>query len=310
MLWKGAKTTVFTTSISEPMLSQEPSSSRFKKARTFLSSSGRAIHRRPDGSVLRIDAAAQPTDVDRLRGRFADTAQLARLATIGRMVAELAHEINQPLAAAANYARACLNFGRSGRLVVAPEALEWMNRCAEQSLRAVRIAKRLGSFVKKDDGARTFVQVNTLVEQVLALPQSTIRSGADAAAPIEVSVQLDAGAPEVEADQVQIEQVLLNLVRNAIEAMQEMPGRRHVLTVQTALDDLSAVISVADTGPGIPAERLADLFEPFFTTKPTGVGLGLSISREIVEDHGGRMTVRSSPAGTVFAFTLPLFQGT
>lgn len=226
------------------------------------------------------------------------------------MVAELAHEINQPLAAAANYARACLNFGRSGKYGVAPEALEWMDRCVEQSLRAVRIAKRLGSFVKKDAGERSFVQVNTLVEQVLALTDSAIRCGADGAKPIEVDVQLAPAALEIEADSVQIEQVLLNLVRNAIEAMQETPGRRHVLTVRTSRDDRSAVVSVADTGPGIPAERLADLFEPFFTTKPTGVGLGLSISREIVESHGGRMTVRSSPSGTIFTCNLPLCQGT
>lgn len=262
------------------------------------------------GYALMIhDLTARDRAEELLRERFAESAHLSRLSTVGQMVAEFAHEINQPLAAAANYARACLNFGRSGKHVVAEEALEWMDRCATQSMRAIRIAKRLGSFVKKDDGLRTFVRVNALVEQVLVLSNSTLISGTEDAAPIEVVVRLDDSAPEVLADQVQVEQVLLNLVRNAIEAMQELNGRHHRLTLRTTVDDHFATISVADTGPGIAADRLACLFDPFFTTKPAGLGLGLPISRSIVENHGGRMTVQSSPGGTTFLFTLPLAKG-
>lgn len=268
-----------------------------------------------DGAALRgfgllmHDVTSRDRTETLLRNRFNESAHLARLSTVGQMVAELAHEINQPLAAAANYARACINFGRSGQAIVSAEALEWMDRCAAQSMRAIKIAKRLGSFVKKDDGCRTWLQVNTMVEQVLSLSHSTLQCGAETLLPIAVETDFDRSAPEVLADLVQIEQVLLNLIRNAVEAMQELKDRCHTLTLRTSTDDRFATIFVGDTGPGIAPDRLACLFDPFFTTKASGLGLGLSISRSIVESHGGRMTVESSAAGTVFSFTLPLNEG-
>lgn len=244
-----------------------------------------------------------------LRSRFTETAHFARLSAIGRMTAELAHEINQPLAAAANYARACINFGRSGRFLVAPEAIEWMERCATQALRAVQISKRLGAFVRKADGQRTWVQINTTVEQTLLLTRSMMMAHEDSRAPIEIRTDFDVSAPEIIADPIQVEQVLLNLIRNSVESMQEVKTRSHTLTVRTATDANFVTVTVADTGSGIAPDKLAGLFDPFFTTKPSGLGLGLSISRTIVEQHGGRMTVESSSAGTAFSFTLPLPPG-
>ncbi|MCE9604876.1 MAG: PAS domain S-box protein [Planctomycetia bacterium] len=246
---------------------------------------------------------------DLLRNRFVESAHMARLSTVGQMVAELAHEINQPLAAAANYARACINFGRSGKCSASPEILEWMERCAAQSMRAIQIANRLATFVKKDDGRRTWVQINTLVQHVLSHALPTLHSGLDAFTPIEAETKFDASEPEILADPVQIEQVLLNLIRNAVEAMHELPTRKHRITIRTATDDAFVSISVGDTGSGIAAEKLARLFDPFFTTKASGLGLGLSIIRSIVESHGGRMSVESSAAGTIFAFTLPISKG-
>lgn len=274
---------------------------------TFLSP---ADDRALGGFVLLIhDVTERNRTEELLRSRFVETAHLARLSVIGQMVAEFAHEINQPLAAAANYARACINFGRSGRCVIAPEALEWMERSAAQAMRAVQIAKRLGAFVKKADGERTFVQVNTMVEQAVVLIRSMLQGGVEALAPITIETDFTASALEITADPVQIEQVILNLMRNAVEAMNEVKTRRHTLTLRTSIDAEFITVSIGDTGPGVAPDKLARLFDPFFTTKPSGLGLGLSICRTIVEQHGGRMTVASSPAGTVFSFTLPLPPG-
>lgn len=264
----------------------------------------------PDTFALLIhDLTERYRTEELLRARFVETAHLARLSTIGQLTAELAHEINQPLAAAANYARACVNFGRSGRAVIAPEVLDWMERSAAQAMRAVQISKRLGAFVKKVDGQASFVQVNSLVEQTLVLIRSMLLGNDESLSPITVETDLARLPAEILADQVQIEQVLLNLMRNAVEAMQELKSRRHVLTVRTSVDAEFVTVTVADTGPGIASDKLAGLFDPFFTTKPTGLGLGLSISRSIIEQHGGRITVESSQSGTTFSFTLPVPQG-
>jgi len=305
----------------EPLLPSESTAARRESEAIFI---------RRDGSTFPVRLTLVPADdaeftnsfallihdvsernriENLLRSRFAETAHSARLSTVGQMVAELAHEINQPLAAAANYARACVNFGRSGQYVVAPEAIEWMERSAAQAMRAVTLSKRLGSFVRKHDGTPAWVQLNTMVRQSLSLAQPMLRGGDETLAPITVEFDLDPTAPEVVADPVQVEQVLLNLIRNATEAMHELKSRRHTLSIRTSLDAEFITISVGDTGPGIAPDKLAGLFDPFFTTKPTGLGLGLSISRSIVEQHGGRMTVESSPAGTTFSFTLPLPPG-
>lgn len=265
----------------------------------------------PSGTfaLLIHDLTEQHRTEELLRARFVETAHLARLSTIGQLTAELAHEINQPLAAAANYARACVNFGRSGRTTITPEVLDWMERSAAQAMRAVQISKRLGAFVKKADGQASFVQINSLIEQTLVLIGSMLLGNDESRFPITVETDLADRPVEILADQVQIEQVLLNLMRNAVEAMRELKSRRHVLTVRTSVDAEHITVTVGDTGPGIAPDNLAGVFDPFFTTKLTGLGLGLSISRTIVEQHGGRMIVESNSSGTAFSFTLPLPPG-
>ncbi len=255
------------------------------------------------GFALFVCAATAPERSDEtLHERCRESAHLARLGAIGQMTAEFVHELQQPLAAAVNYARACLNVGRSGRYELPVEVLTWMERSAEQSLRAIEISQRLAGFAKKGTGERTEVPIERLFRQVLAFARPESYATAPA---IAIETVLDESAPCIFADPVQIEQVLLNLLRNALEAMREAPGRNHRLTLRTTAVGPDVAVSVADTGPGIPPERLAKLFEPFFTTKTSGLGLGLSISRSIVENHGGRMTVASSAAGTSFTFTLP-----
>lgn len=304
-----------------PLLPSDGSLDRHETEATFVRRDGSIVPVRlvlvpcddsePSGdfALLVHDVTERNRIEELLRNRFTETAHLARLSTIGQMTAELAHEINQPLAAAANYARACVNFGRSGRFLLAPEAIEWMERSAEQALRAVQISKRLGAFVRKVDGHRTSVQINTSVEQTLLLTRSMMMADENSRAPIEIHTDFDRSAPEIIADPVQVEQVLLNLIRNAVEAMQELKTRPHTLAVRTAVDAGFVTVTVGDSGPGIAPDKLAGLFDPFFTTKPSGLGLGLSISRAIVEQHGGRMTVESSSAGSAFSFTLPMQPG-
>ena len=169
---------------------------------------------------------------------------------------------------------------------------------------AIEIVKRLGSFVKKDGGARTVVDINRIVEQVVA-SSVPVRTPSSDGATVELDLFVDPSIPPICVDRVQIEQVLLNLTRNGVEAMLESASAVRKLTLRTSHDAEHVYVTVADTGPGISADNYRRLFEPYFTTKSGGMGLGLSISRSIVEDHNGRLDVETSPRGTTFRFSLP-----
>lgn len=250
-----------------------------------------------------VDITARKHAEEQVRKHLADLAHVARLSTVGQMFSELAHEINQPLGAAANYARACVSFSKSKGAT--PEQLsEWMEKIAEQTTRAIEIVKRLGSFVKKDGGARTVVDINRIVEQVVA-SSVPVRTPSSDGATVELDLFVDPSIPPICVDRVQIEQVLLNLTRNGVEAMLESASAVRKLTLRTSHDAEHVYVTVADTGPGISADNYRRLFEPYFTTKSGGMGLGLSISRSIVEDHNGRLDVETSPRGTTFRFSLP-----
>ncbi|MGC3966950.1 MAG: ATP-binding protein [Pirellulales bacterium] len=251
-----------------------------------------------------VDITARKEAEARAREHLAHLAHVARLSTVGQMFSELAHEINQPLAAAANYARACVRFARTDAEVTREQLGDWMEKTAAQTLRAIEIVRRLGAFVKKDGVVRSTVQINDSIQQVVNLSVPVMQTG-DGAAPVELTLELDPAAPELFLDRLQIEQVLLNLVRNAVEAMYDSPVGRRRLAIKSRRVDDGVRIEVADTGCGIPAENFTRLFDPYFTTKASGMGLGLSISRSIVEDHGGTLSVESSSGGTTFRFTLP-----
>jgi len=253
-----------------------------------------------------VDITARKDSEARARKHLADLAHVARLSTVGQMFSELAHEINQPLGAAANYARACVIFARAGQGASLEQMIDLMEKTAEQTTRATEIVLRLGAFVKKDGGVRTRFNINRLIEKVLSLSEHTMRAASETGEPIRLELKLDPSIPETVADFVQIEQVLLNLIRNAIEAMQISTVTPPQLTVSTWFDDVYIHASVGDTGPGIKPDDLTRLFEPYFTTKATGMGLGLSISRSIIEDHEGEMDASTSPEGTTFHFKLPI----
>jgi len=224
----------------------------------------------------------------------------ARLSAAGQMAAALAHELSQPLTAAANSVAAARRLlAKGGEEIVT--ASEVMGEAGEQILRAGQIMRRLREFVSRGETEKRVELVSTMVEEARAL---ALR-GPDAL-DVQVRLHFEPNARHVLVDRIQIQQVLVNLMRNAIEAMDA--SRRRELDVATSLRDERMVeIAVTDTGPGLPDDIAARLFEPFVSTKPNGMGLGLSICRSIVEVHGGRLHCETNTGGgTVFRFTVPV----
>ncbi|HTW70392.1 MAG TPA: PAS domain S-box protein [Acetobacteraceae bacterium] len=224
---------------------------------------------------------------------------VARLRSMGQMAAALAHELNQPLTATANYVAAALRLldGPAPDLGHLRKALRL---ASDQTLRSGEIIRRLRSYAARSDTARRPERLDVLVEEAVALALVGLGDRG-----VTVKFALDADLPPVIADRVQVQQVLLNLIRNAVEAMETSAARD--LTLGTASWDCMAAVSVADTGSGIPPSIEAQLFQPFVTTKSEGMGIGLSVCRSIVEAHGGRLWCEPNPGGgTVFRFTLPI----
>jgi two-component system sensor kinase FixL len=235
----------------------------------------------------------------RLQELQSELVHISRLTAMGEMASSLAHELNQPLSAIANYLQGVRRLierqgGEQSALI--RDAVE---KAATQALRAGDIVRRLRDFVARGETERRVESIAKLVEEASALALVGAKEQG-----IRVRTQYDLDVDLVLADKVQVQQVLLNLMRNAVEAMAGTPRRD--LLLSTAAADGMAVINVADTGPGIDAEFAPQLFQPFATTKPHGMGVGLSISRTIVEAHGGRIWSEPNPGGgTIFRFTLP-----
>jgi signal transduction histidine kinase len=222
---------------------------------------------------------------------------VSRLTELGQMVSALAHEVNQPLTAAGSYVRAGRRLVQAREFAKADEALQ---KGAEQVTRASQVIQRLRQFVKKADGQRSGEDVRQVIEETTALALL----GAEGRG-VRLELDFASDTPLVFVDKVQIQQVLLNLIRNAVEAMQSSPRRELIMRTVMSADGMVEV-SVTDSGPGLAADIRARLFQPFVTTKPSGMGVGLSICRGIVEAHGGRMWLADSPdGGAAFHFTLP-----
>lgn len=236
------------------------------------------------------------------RQRQAELAHVSRLSTMGEMASGLAHELNQPLAAISIYMQGSLRRLRAG--TIDPHELEEaLGRVASQAERAGEIIRRLRNFVRKREPKRTSAQANHLVRDVVALMETEIRQHS-----VNVQLELTPDLPAVVVDPVQIEQVVLNLVRNGIEAMDGFPPEERQLLIRTRFTPEARVeVTVSDRGRGIDAEQLKRIFEPFFTTKSQGMGMGLNISQSIVEAHGGRLWAEPNPdRGVSFHLTLPV----
>jgi two-component system sensor kinase FixL len=236
----------------------------------------------------------------RLQELQSELAHVSRLTEMGGMASAIAHELNQPLAAIANYlkgSRRLLDGSTDERLAILRDA---MDSAADQALRAGQIIRRMREFVSRRESERQIQSIAKLVEEASALALVGAKDRG-----VGVTFEFDPRVNLILADKVQIQQVLVNLIRNAVEAMEESSERS--LTVRTTpADNMMIVVQVDDSGSGISEEMATKLFQPFATTKPHGMGVGLSISRTIVEAHGGQIKAEPRPGGgTRFRFTLP-----
>jgi len=236
---------------------------------------------------------------ERLRQVQADLAYLSRVTTMGELTASLTHEIRQPITAALTNAKTCLRWlGRDYPDV--EEARETASRMVNDVTRAADIISRISLLFKKGALQRELVDVNELIREMIVL----LRSEANRYS-ISIRTDLAENLPKVMADRVQLQQVFMNLILNGIDAMKETSGRSE-LTIKSETDHGQLLISVSDTGVGLPPEQAEQIFKAFFTTKDNGTGMGLPISRSIIESHGGRLWAAGNSArGATFQFTLP-----
>jgi PAS domain S-box-containing protein len=228
-----------------------------------------------------------------------EMAHVARLSTLGEMASGIAHELNQPLTAINTNARACVRMLESGR---SPweQCADVMERIAAQAERAGEVIRQIRRFIRKEEPESRPVRVGDLVRNVVGM----VRHDANREG-VRIQLELEPNDDWVVVQQIQIEQVLLNLARNAIEAMGDTTRERRLLTIGSHRDGQRVRLTVSDTGPGLSPEVADRAFDPFVTTKPNGMGLGLSISAGIIENHGGQLSVRSNPGeGAEFSFTL------
>jgi len=240
----------------------------------------------------------------RLQELQTELVHISRLTAMGEMASALAHELNQPLSAIANYmrgSRRLLERQTDENSAVIRDAME---KAAEQSLRAGQIIRRLRDFVARGESERRVESVKKLIEEASALALVGVKEYG-----VRVRFQIDPVHDLVLVDKVQIQQVLFNLIRNAIEAMEHSP-RRELLVASCPRSGDLVEVSVSDTGSGIAPEVASQLFQPFITTKHYGMGVGLSISRSIVEGHGGQITVEpNEEGGSIFRFTMQSVTG-
>jgi len=247
------------------------------------------------------DTDSPHTNVAEPLTQLATTAHTARLLRLGELAAGLAHELNQPLTAIATYAQAGLNL--QGKVAFAEqEVTRLLERVAAQAERAGELNRCIRRFASRGQPDCTELDLNLAVREALILSETELKTHA-----VRTCLHLAENLPPTQADRIQIGQVLINLIRNAIEAMRETPVGQRVLSITTAIRDNEIETAVSDTGVGLSLDIVRDLFAAFHSTKTNGLGLGLAISRAIIQAHNGRIWVKPNPErGTTFYFALLL----
>jgi C4-dicarboxylate-specific signal transduction histidine kinase len=251
------------------------------------------------GTVMDITERKRAEEA--LRNAQAELVRVARLTTMGQLVASIAHEINQPLAAVATSGGACLRWLNRDEPNL-DAARDAVSRIVRDAHRAGDVIRSLLALTKKSGPQLTELDINCAIQEVLALAHSELQRHG-----IVLHTDLSADGRPVFGDRVQLQQVLLNLITNAADAMSTVMDHTRELTVFSALTELGGVlVTIEDTGAGLDPTIAQRIFEPFFTTKSDGLGMGLSICRSIIESHGGQLWVSpNAPYGTVFRFTVP-----
>jgi PAS domain S-box-containing protein len=272
--------------------------------RNLLIESRQVLMHEEDGRHLVLETNRDITDrkraEEKLHQALGDLARISRVTSMGELTASLAHEINQPISAAVMNANVCTRWLQHDPPDV-EEARAAASRMITDVMRAAEIIERLRSLYRRSAPQRELLHINDVIREMIPL----LRHEADRHS-VAIRTELDSTLPPSTADRVQLQQVLLNLMLNGIEAMKDTGGE---LTVKSSgTEDSQILISVIDSGPGVPVQEAERIFEAFFTTKSQGTGMGLSISRNIVESHGGRLWANTHAGrGATFHFTLPRY---
>jgi PAS domain S-box-containing protein len=255
-----------------------------------------------EGVAFVLDLTDRKHAEEALRKAQAELAHVTRVTTLGELTASIAHEVNQPLAAVVNAAAACLRWlhGSTPNLDEARHAVDWI---IKEGNRASEVIRRVRALANKTDIEKVPLDINDAVKEVIALVEREMDGHR-----VSLRTELAPALPMILGDRVQLQQVIINLVMNGIEAMQSVTDRPRELVIQSQQDETRRVlVTVADSGVGIFAENADRLFNAFFTTKSSGMGMGLSICRSIVDAHGGRLWATANvPHGATFQFTLPV----
>jgi C4-dicarboxylate-specific signal transduction histidine kinase len=254
-----------------------------------------------DGMWEIIERSRTEEESRRLRDELA---HLTRVATVGELTTSLAHELNQPLTAIMSNAQAVQRLLGSDTPDMS-EVRDALTDIVNDNRRAGEVIRSLRKLLKQEDPQRKPVDINEIIQETISLVNSDF-----AISNISLTIDLSAELPSIVGDRIQLQQVILNLILNAVEAMRDVESDSRDLIVRTRYDDSSTItVEVQDSGIGIDAGKLGKVFDPFFTTKPDGLGMGLSINRTIIETHGGRIWATQSPeGGATFSFNLPFYK--
>jgi C4-dicarboxylate-specific signal transduction histidine kinase len=251
--------------------------------------------------VIGRDLTEHTLASEALRHAQSDLAHVSRMTTMGELTASLAHEVNQPITAAVNGASTCVRWLTRDEPDLG-EAREAALGVVRNAKRAADIINRIRSISKKGESKRQLTDIDEVIREIVALLRNEAQRYS-----ISILTDLDADLPNVMADPVQVQQVIMNLIMNSFDAMKDVDRPRELSIRSRRAEDRYLMISVTDTGVGLPSKEANQIFDAFFTTKSHGLGMGLRISRSIVESHGGRLWAADNlPHGASFSFTLPI----